>query len=258
MKVKLIQTVNDVYLNGGIFKTLQQKSNFEWLTEENALTYDMDYYYSRSGEKTITPLFNSLILLEEAGSIPSAIDRIADIILMRYTQNWNAIYNTYVKATYNPINDVDISVEENSNDNVTDNTTRDRTKATKTDSTTESTSSSNTQQNNENNNTNNNYGFNSITSVPADENNGNSNTTSNTDSTINDTNNINVNDTENETNDRTYNKTHTFTRTQTGKTSESSYQKMVEDELKLRQYLFINEVYKCVDDVMVLGIYSND
>lgn len=256
--MKLIETTTDVYLNGGIFKTLLQKASFEWLTEDNSLTYDMDYYYSRSGDKTISPLYEKLVLLEQAGSIPSAIDRIADIILQRYTNNWNSIYNVYVKSTYNPINDVDLSVEETSNDQLTDNTTRERTKDTTTDTTSESTSNSNTNQNSNNTDNNNMYGFNSVTSVPTDESNGNSTSTTEVDNTINDSGNISTNDKENETNDRTYNKDHTFTRTQTGKTSESSYQKMIEDELKLRQYLFINEVYKCLDDVMCLGIYKLD
>ena len=60
IETKLINTIEED-LSNGIFITIYNKHIFDWLSQNDAQNLDIEYYYNRSGEKYISPLFDKLI-----------------------------------------------------------------------------------------------------------------------------------------------------------------------------------------------------
>lgn len=116
-----IKETNSTPLASGIFNTIYTKygSTFEWLSESDSHTIDMMYYLNHSGDRTISPLFQSLLDMEESGSITSALDLIADAIVLMYKDQWNRLYDAYITKTYDPIENYSMVEDENIGSKIT-------------------------------------------------------------------------------------------------------------------------------------------
>lgn len=110
----LMKETNNNPLIDGIFNRLFTKysSYFTWLSQNEAHTMDMNYYLNHSGDRTIAPMFRSLLDLEEKGSIPSALDLIADSIKLMYGDQWNRLFKAYIQDQYNPLENYSMIEEE--------------------------------------------------------------------------------------------------------------------------------------------------
>ena len=137
--MKLYKTIN-VYIDDGIFSLLQPK--FEWMSVEDAKTLDLDYYLNH-GQRSISPLYEQLINQQAINDNFNALNKLVDIIYLKFKDKWNRIYDAYIKSAYNALENYSMTeVEKNA------------TKVTSTDSTKGGS-----------------YGFNSDVSVPVNDSN---------------------------------------------------------------------------------------
>lgn len=82
---------------------------FEWLTEETADQLDEEYFLGRSGNKTISPYLENLIeRYGEEDAMPKAYKSVE----IRFADKWRRLYEAF-NAEYNPINNYDMTEEEN-------------------------------------------------------------------------------------------------------------------------------------------------
>lgn len=97
--------VDSLLTNGGIFSKIASTTNqpFEWLTTSDALTLDHDYYFGNSGKKIISSLFNNLISLEHSLKISDALQKLSDMLILRFNKKWNALYDSLIASEYVPI-----------------------------------------------------------------------------------------------------------------------------------------------------------
>lgn len=100
-----MKETNQNPLTDGIFNRLftNYGSYFTWLTQTDAHTLDMTYYFNHSGDRTIAPMFEKLLDLEESGSIASALNLIAETIKLMFGDNWNRLYKAYIQEQYKPL-----------------------------------------------------------------------------------------------------------------------------------------------------------
>lgn len=77
-----------------------------WLTDFSANTLDIDYLFSRSGEKWASPFLEKLSAISEdpQRDLPNywLAERIADVLHNRYTEQWNRLHAAMF-ADYDPI-----------------------------------------------------------------------------------------------------------------------------------------------------------
>lgn len=255
-RIRLIDTLGDYTIEEAdtIFKALytnDTKRELAFLTLDNFGFYDYEYYYNKSGFKYISPYFETLI---EKYELLNAVSSIAVNLILKFKDKWNKIYNALL-IDYTPTDDYNMQriKEGGSTQNETTNRTLERNGTeNETKDTTFNRTDETTQNNNENNQV---FGFNSTDAVDSDKTIGNTTNNRNVNDTQNDTiqNETTRNDTENGSRDadNKYNSTETIK----GKSNESSYQKMIEDELELRKNIFIETVYEDIDSLLVLRIY---
>ena len=137
--MKLYKTIN-VYIDNGIFSLLQPK--FDWMSVEDAKSLDLDYYLNH-GQRSISPLYEQLINQQANNQDFNALNKLVDIIYLKFKDKWNRIYDAYIKSTYNALENYSMTeVEKNA------------TKVTSTDNTKGGS-----------------YGFNSDVSVPVNDSN---------------------------------------------------------------------------------------
>ena len=105
----------------GIFKALAATKEIEWLTDNDAFNLDIEYYLQHSGLKTISILYDSLLKAEESNVIGSALDKLVSIIILKYKDSWNKLYNSLF-ADYNPIENYSMVENENIGSKVTSTT----------------------------------------------------------------------------------------------------------------------------------------
>lgn len=105
----------------GIFKALAATKEIEWLTDSDAFNLDIEYYLQHSGLKTISILYDSLLKAEESNVIGSALDKLVSIIILKYKDSWNKLYNSLF-ADYNPIENYSMVENENIGSKVTSTT----------------------------------------------------------------------------------------------------------------------------------------
>lgn len=198
---KLSEVINPITTNG-IFHTLYAKdSTLAWLDATIVDYLDKEYYLGHSGQKYTSRLYDYLRKAEDDGDIASALEQMALILLTRFKGNWNKIYEAYT-ATYNPINNYDMSETETVASKVT---------------TTVGTDTST-------------YGFNSDDAVPT----GKAENKSTTEGSAND-------------NIRSL--------TRSGNIGVTTSAQMVDQEIKLRNFQFYQQVMNDIDSVMCLGTY---
>lgn len=118
--MKLYKTIN-VYIDDGIFSLLQPK--FEWMSVEDAKTLDLDYYLNH-GQRSISPLYEQLINQQANNEAFNALNKLADIIYLKFKDKWNRIYDAYIKSIYKPLENYSMTEVEKTNTKVTstDNT----------------------------------------------------------------------------------------------------------------------------------------
>ena len=118
--MKLNKTIN-VYIDDGIFSLLQPK--FEWMSVEDAKNLDLDYYLNH-GQRSISPLYEQLINQQAINDNFNALNKLVDIIYLKFKDKWNRIYDAYIKSTYNALENYSMTEVEKTNTKVTstDNT----------------------------------------------------------------------------------------------------------------------------------------
>ena len=118
--MKLYKTIN-VYIDDGIFSLLQPK--FDWMSVEDAKNLDLDYYLNH-GQRSISPLYEQLINQQANNQDFNALNKLADIIYLKFKDKWNRIYDAYIKSTYNALENYSMTEVEKTNTKVTstDNT----------------------------------------------------------------------------------------------------------------------------------------
>ena len=235
IETKLINTIEED-LSNGIFITIYNKHIFDWLSQNDAQNLDIEYYYNRSGEKYISPLFDKLI------KSSNYIDKLSNIIVTMFRENWNKIYKAYIDSNYNPIHNYDMNEEEVLNgtrDVNIDNT-----------STNESKNSVKMKTTTSNDNNQNYYGFNSDLPVPT--NSSNSQDENLVEGNLED-NKTNVNSQSNSKTKYAQNNDRTLVRK--GNIGVKTTQSMIEEELELRRKNFFNMLMNNIDEILTLNIY---
>ena len=140
-KIKLIDTITRKMLKRGqcIISKIQQNANFEWMDSDVALIMDNEYYLSHSGEKYISPLYNSLLIMEkhpfvaitedtddligitddesegiiivDDDNLKIPIDKLSQIIINKFGDKWTRLYDAWTKE-YNPIENYSMKEKE--------------------------------------------------------------------------------------------------------------------------------------------------
>lgn len=113
--MKLYKTIN-VYIDDGIFSLLQPK--FEWMSVEDAKTLDLDYYLNH-GQRSISPLYEQLINQQANNVEFNALNKLADIIYLKFKDKWNRIYDAYIKSIYKPLENYSMIEVEKNNTKIT-------------------------------------------------------------------------------------------------------------------------------------------
>lgn len=110
MMLKKMYEIND-YLdtNNGIIKTIQTKNVFTWLSSDDADVLDLEYYINHSYDKYISLLTNKLYEDNET----TYLSKLADVIILRFKDKWNKLWNAVVSSDYNPIENYSMIEDEN-------------------------------------------------------------------------------------------------------------------------------------------------
>lgn len=98
-------------LGTGLFSFLAAQGTMPWANAENVdnSVLDIAYFGNHSGGKFCAPLVK--LLINDEGVIPSAARvTIAKIIISKYLNNWNRLWETNV-ASYSPIHNYDLYEE---------------------------------------------------------------------------------------------------------------------------------------------------
>ena len=189
---RLFETIDDTtfFTNYGIFKAIYTLNAFTWLGEDESEMIDLEYYFNHSNEKWISPLFEKLY-----GMSPSTtLTALANIIINKYGDKWNRLYDAFITTTYDPIENYSMTEESNANTDMNVNSKI--------------------------------YGFNSETGVNASD-----------------------------TNTNGSKLTNTAELTRSGNIGVTTSQQMLESELKLRQWNFIDQMMADVDSILCLKVY---
>ena len=119
--MKKMNQINDFIESGsGIIQTIQTNypTVFTWLTSDVAETLDMDYYLNHSGEKYISPITEKLYL----NNPNTYLDKLASLIVLKYKDKWNKLYEAFFLDEYNPIENYSMIENENVKTKITNAT----------------------------------------------------------------------------------------------------------------------------------------
>lgn len=232
-----------------LFRSLVPK--FDWLSEEDASTLDTEYQYGHSGSKYLSPLMTRLI--EKEGE-ENAMSQIVDIITVKFSDKWNRLRESFIEASYNPINNYDMKEEENIGSKKTSTDTRSRESTLSSTDKSTTTNSQNASSKGANENKRN--GFNSPSAVPTGsvstetETNGESSSEENSESTNTDS------ETENNTNitEGAFNDNHRIL-TRSGNIGVTTSAQMIQGEINLRSWSFYEMMMGDVDSVLTCSFY---
>lgn len=112
--IKLKSTNPILETEYGIFKAIYELEKFSWLSSDDADILDIDYYLNHSGDKYVTPLFEDLFIADEE----HYLTKLAKIIVLKYGDNWNKIYNAYFVSSYNPLENYSMVEDEKVNTDI--------------------------------------------------------------------------------------------------------------------------------------------
>lgn len=245
--MKLFETLkdNDIrsILDGeitGIFSTLITQ-NDAWY--ENAADICNIYYIHRSGNKTISPLYERYIELLKTHpyTTKTAEQIVGEVVRGKFINKWNKVYTSLVETEYSPVDDFSRNEQINAEDTTTNtyNTTitDDGTTAVK-----ETVARDGVDDDRI-------YGFNTVEPV--------GDTKSLSNSTVTTTANANDNTTHNtETKTGTDSKSHNVDESKNINGRNTSAQELIMKELDLRnREVFFDIMFKDIDSIVTLAIY---
>lgn len=263
--IKLNEVYDQWETGDGVFTDL---NNFDvpWKLLNNVNTLNMTYHGSHSGDKNISPIVYKFLKSEDE----NARTKLANIIYNMYADKWTKTWGV-LNAEYNPLNNYDMLEHEVSGstvDNTTTHTGTDTVTMTGTDTNTHTGTDTTT-----------NTGTDTTTHDGTNENEVSAFNSANY--SDNEKNTIDITDetTHNTTNTETLNLTDLNTRNMTDQTTHNTSevldgestsertlnrsgnigittsQQMAESEIKLRQWLFYQEVFNDIDNILTLSIY---
>lgn len=200
----------------GIFHQLATNSNLEYITNDNKVELDLDYYLSHSGKKMISNVYDNLLKYYPNDD---PIVKLSKIIETKFKNKWDRLFAVLVEADYDPIENY--SMEEIETPDLEDH------RVTKIDQ--ELTNETDL----------NDYGFNSPDPVPSSHN----------------VNKLTGDGEKNKT-DETINRTGTRTLRRSGNIGVTTSQQMVQSTIDLYAHSnFIDIIFNDIDSVLCLSIY---
>lgn len=217
MKSELFDLLTNVY---DISSTTIVESPIYNLFNDYGDELDKDYFIEHSSEKYLSR-YSQLIINESNVSMVIIVDNFKEDIINKFGYKWWKISQA-ITTNYKPLENYDM--EEIRTPNLTENLTRKQNTDTNVNQSTESGI----------------YGFNSTESQPTATGEGDTHTTG-----------LKAN---NEIADTKTN-TGTESLTRHGNIGVTTSQQMLESEIKLRQYNFIEEVFKDIDSILCLKVY---
>ena len=118
--MKLIETIDISTLSGGIFQSIRSLDTgtppiFDWLDDTLAVKLDKLYYLQRSATKRISGYFERMRKFEDDGIVASAIDSIADVLIVKFADKWNRLYKVFVTENYKPLENYNMKEKETPN-----------------------------------------------------------------------------------------------------------------------------------------------
>ena len=220
--------IKDEENNNTIFRTLSDGDTFPlvsgFITDDNYMILDYDYYIGFSADKFISPLHQKM-LGDEDVSKNDTIQMLAIIIYNRFASKWKHIYDALM-TEYNPLENYSM-LEERTPDLTFEETENVNTEVT---------------TNRETNATSKYKGFNASDPVTITTTDGTDDVTTSGLSADNET-------------TKTTTNTGTETLTRSGNIGVTTSQQMLESEFKVRQYDFYKMIYNDIDSVLCLSIY---
>lgn len=233
------QLIDVIKITDGVFKCITDAHpTVPWSGFITGLQLDYEYIGNHSGEKIISPLIEKLLV---DGVLPNDnLNILCEIIYAHFSRVWDNLYSIYI-SEYSPTDLLHYKETINSNDNLvtTYNTINTNVR----------TGSIASNASGNNNIDNNYYGFNSNSKNPV-ANNVNNATTEETE-TFN-----NLTDKNNKTGNDINDKTISSTITKEGGSSGITPQEIMMKEIEFRLWDYIEEVFKTVDDILTVKIYS--
>lgn len=243
MKTLTLNKMYDDKLHNGIFTKLASTKRITWLTDDVGSILDTDYYLGRSGYKSISVTYDNLLLVYDNDN-DIALDKLSQIILLRYSNKWNRVFDELLE-------DNDFKDNINYVETRTPNLTKERTP----NLSTENIQKTNTNMitNQESDNEDGIYGFNSETSIGDSTSNASTITTTKGDKEENVVENTRV-ETGLETINETGNEEKSYKGYNYTKDNLPSITSKILD-LYYNNNLFRDIIYDDVDDVMTQGLY---
>lgn len=112
--IKLSATNDILESEYGIFEAIQTLNKLTWLSSDDAELLDIDYYLNHSGNKYVSPLYLALFKADET----NYLTKLAKIILLKYADNWNKIYDAYFLTDYEPLENYSMVEDEKVNTDI--------------------------------------------------------------------------------------------------------------------------------------------
>lgn len=242
-RIKLSDAVSGWAEGNGIFEYL---TNPPW-NYQGAAFLDFDYFGNHSGDKPISPIVNKLLVDGELDQ--TALQKLAGIIKLKFYPIWERYWDTYTKE-YDPLHNYSMSEEYEGESEGTDTTDEDvTTSSTQGDVVT----ATNSEQHSESV-SNARYGFNSSQAVPTDT----SSRQGSSSGSNNATEAITLEGTGTKDGEYGHTKSESFSRTKVGSNGINSYQDLLEKERRLWAESFFEKVYRDLDSLLTLPIYTAD
>lgn len=233
------QLIDVIKITDGVFTRITDAhSNVPWSKFITGQQLDYVYIGNHSGEKIVSPLVEKMLVNGILSDVN--LNMLCAIIYAYYNHIWDNLYNIYI-SEYSPTDLLHYKETINSSDNLvtTYNTINTNVR----------TGSIASNASGNNNIDNNYYGFNSSSKNPV-ANNVNNATTEETE-TFN-----NLTDKNNKTGNDSNDKTINSVITKEGGSSGITPQEIMMKEIEFRLWDYIEEVFKTVDDILTVKIYS--
>lgn len=221
----------------GLFvKMIGKGDTLSFISEDTAKELDIAYIYSHSGDKTVSPMVGKLKDRDDM------VDALASYLYLKYASNWKRINDAYT-AEYDPLENYSMEEKEavKGSDERSSSNERSSSSESKQSSKIVTDTSSDAGQ----------YGFNSFASVPTDTATGQSIVSGDADA-----NKVNVSDSSTSKDSDSGSRSEDRTLTRHGNIGVTTNQQMLQSELDLRKYDFIESIFKDCDRVLTLSIYD--
>ena len=119
--MKLIETIDINTMDSGIFQEIRSIDSipdtplFPWLTDDLSLQLDIIFYLQHSADKEISKFYERLLKLEEDGILVSALNVIAQNLMVKFGDKWNRLYDAFVTTNYKPLENYNMKQKETPN-----------------------------------------------------------------------------------------------------------------------------------------------